>query len=92
MEYLVIGIIIFVILCWIGSKSGGSGYNSETQTPGTTLDHKGRRRCNGCGKVSYDGYPTASRVANNAGKYGKYLRAYQDPKCGNWHLSSQRPR
>ena len=65
-----------------------------TPIPSTSYtDPMGRTRCTLHTKVIHATQQSAeSQVANFARTHGEYRRAYIDPACGNWHVSSQHER
>ena len=53
----------------------------------------GKHRCSACDKVMYKSKKKAeAAVQMSVVNYGEYMRSYQDPKCGHWHLTSHLPR
>lgn len=64
--------------------------NTEDQSAGyqtTYWDEEGRLRCSECNLVAYPNEARARQVASEA--EGRFLRAYFENRCRNWHLDSQ---
>ena len=55
-------------------------------------DERGRQRCEMCGKLVYRSESRADGAVAAAAERGLYLRSYREPRCGSWHLASQRAR
>ena len=83
-----VGMVIMVV-AFIGVAINNSG--GSTRTDDTYTDERGRQRCHACQKVVYGDYEAADGAAQNALSHGTYLRPYYEPRCGSYHLSSQRP-
>ena len=61
------------------SFTGGAAYR----------DGQGRTRCRRCDKIVYSGEEEALGAADAAREQGVLLRAYREPACGYWHLTSR---
>lgn len=61
------------------SLTGGAAYQ----------DGQGRTRCRRCDKLVYAGEEEAQGAADAAREQGVLLRAYREPACGYWHLTSR---
>ena len=55
----------------------------------TYRDRRDRVRCQRCGKVVYGSERDARDAAAAARVRGEPVRAYREPACGYWHLSSR---
>ena len=54
------------------------------------LDERGQQRCYACEKVVFmEEYLAISAAQMYMRNYGGYNRAYYEPRCGNWHLTTQ---
>ena len=58
----------------------------------TDTDSPERIRCDKCGKLVYFDEIQAVGTAKLARSQHTFLRAYFEPRCGNWHLTKQRSR
>ena len=61
------------------SVPGGAAYR----------DGQGRTRCRRCDKLVYAGEDEAQAAADEAREQRVLLRAYREPACGYWHLTSR---
>ena len=61
------------------SVPGGAAYR----------DGQGRTRCRRCDKLVYAGEEEAQAAADAAREQRVLLRAYREPACGYWHLTSR---
>ncbi|MYI82055.1 MAG: hypothetical protein F4056_01640, partial [Chloroflexi bacterium] len=52
-------------------------------------DGQGRTRCRRCDKIVYAGEEEAQAAADAARAERVLLRAYREPACGYWHLTSR---
>ena len=52
-------------------------------------DGQGRTRCRRCDKIVYAGAEDAQAAADAAREERVLLRAYREPACGYWHLTSR---
>ena len=85
METVIVIIVLGVIIAFVVAVIRKS-------VPKDYVDDRERLRCGRCKKISFTDGAAAQRAAGTAATRGTYLRAYQEQKCGRWHLTSQQPR
>ena len=56
------------------------------------IDEHGQERCYACDKVVFADWEAAQSAALHQLNRGRLQRAYQESRCGNWHLTSQPPK
>ena len=74
-----------------GDIAGGPGGWRRVSVPGGAAyrDGQGRTRCRRCDKLVYAGEDEAQAAADAAREQRVLLRAYREPACGYWHLTSR---
>ncbi len=99
LEFILHWGLVFVVISLVGlviyafqKITGTTNAGTRRQSPDAYVDERGRPRCGSCAKVVFNDHDHAERAVQRALSYGTYLRAYYERRCGNWHLTSQKPR